>query len=203
MLHGSSIVLPGLAVLLAALPANAHHPMDGAIPSNLAEGFLSGLGHPVIGIDHLAFLLAAGLVAAVFRLGLWLPAVFVAASIGGVALHVLGLDLPLAELVIGASVLGIGAALATAWAMRSTSVWAAGFAVAGLFHGHAYGESIIGAEATPLVAYLAGLALVQTAIGVGAAVAASRARWTAETLAPRLAGAAACGVAVTVLAGMI
>jgi urease accessory protein len=35
---------------------------------------------------------------------------------------------------------------------------------AGLAHGYAYGEAVIGAEATPLVAYLAGLALVQMAL---------------------------------------
>jgi urease accessory protein len=33
---------------------------------------------------------------------------------------------------------------------------------AGFFHGYAYGEAVIGAEATPLAAYLVGLALVQS-----------------------------------------
>ncbi|MBA3477539.1 MAG: HupE/UreJ family protein, partial [Lautropia sp.] len=32
---------------------------------------------------------------------------------------------------------------------------------AGLLHGHAFGEAVIGAEATPLLAYLAGLAVIQ------------------------------------------
>jgi len=36
----------------------------------------------------------------------------------------------------------------------------------GVFHGYAYGESIVGAEMTPLWAYLLGLALVQLAIGL-------------------------------------
>jgi urease accessory protein len=38
-------------------------------------------------------------------------------------------------------------------------------AVSGIFHGYAYGESIVGAEMTPLWAYLLGLALVQLVIG--------------------------------------
>jgi urease accessory protein len=40
-------------------------------------------------------------------------------------------------------------------------------------HGYAYGESIVGAEPTPLVAYLAGFTLIQLAI-VLAAFAAAR-----------------------------
>ena len=39
---------------------------------------------------------------------------------------------------------------------------------AGLFHGHAYGEAIFGAESTPLVAYLAGFGVTQYAIAIAA-----------------------------------
>ncbi|MFN8984581.1 MAG: HupE/UreJ family protein, partial [Alphaproteobacteria bacterium] len=53
----------GLLALLP-LPAAAHHPMDGAMPETLWQGFASGIGHPVSGLDHLAFLLAAGVLAA-------------------------------------------------------------------------------------------------------------------------------------------
>ena len=37
-------------------------------------------------------------------------------------------------------------------------------AVAGIFHGYAYGESIVGAEMTSVVAYLAGFAIIQLVI---------------------------------------
>jgi urease accessory protein len=56
----------------------------------------------------------------------------------------------------------------------------AGFALAGLFHGHAFAEAVIGAEATPIIAYLAGLAVIQGALMLGAmalARQATRARW--------------------------
>ena len=53
----------GMATWSLAAPAFAHHPLDGKIPSNLFEGFMSGLGHPVIGLDHLAFVIAVGLIA--------------------------------------------------------------------------------------------------------------------------------------------
>jgi urease accessory protein len=43
--------------------------------------------------------------------------------------------------------------------------------VAGLFHGHAYGEAIFGAEATPVVAYLAGFGLTQYGIAIVAGTA--------------------------------
>lgn len=48
------------ALLLTLAPASAHHVMDGQLPSTFAQGLLSGLGHPVIGPDHLAFLIAVG-----------------------------------------------------------------------------------------------------------------------------------------------
>jgi urease accessory protein len=73
-------------------------------------------------------------------------------------------------------------------------LWMALFVIAGLFHGYAYGESIYGAEPTPLAAYLAGLVAVQTVLVVGVALL-TRAVWTLSGIAPRLAGAAICGVA--------
>ncbi|MCK6452758.1 MAG: HupE/UreJ family protein [Alphaproteobacteria bacterium] len=42
------------------------------------------------------------------------------------------------------------------------------FSLAGLLHGYAYGESIVGAEPAPLVAYLLGLACIQYAVALGA-----------------------------------
>jgi len=48
---------------LAAAPALAHHPMEsmGLEPTALT-GLISGLAHPVLGPDHLLFLLVLGLV---------------------------------------------------------------------------------------------------------------------------------------------
>ena len=50
------------ATALAVFPrmAWAHHFMDGGLPQTFAQGLLSGLGHPVIGLDHAAFIVAAG-----------------------------------------------------------------------------------------------------------------------------------------------
>jgi urease accessory protein len=188
--------------LVATLPAQAHHMMGGRTPATFAEGLLSGLGHPVIGIDHLAFIVAVGLAVGVAGLSLAMPAVFVVASALGVAIHVSGANLPGAELVVAASVILAGGLLAAGNAARgSLVVWAALFAVAGLFHGYAYGESIFGAERTPLEAYLAGLVIVQAAIAVGVALLTRRP--LTSSLSPRFAGAVIAGIGLAVLAGQI
>ena len=70
---------------------------------------------------------------------------------------------------------------------------AALFAAGGAVHGYALGESIIGAEATPLAAYLIGLVAVQTALTTGIALAArslTKGSLAAPSLQLRLAGLA-------------
>src|SRR5262245_18056848 len=138
--------------------------MDGALATTAAQGLISGLVHPVIGRDHLAFVIAAGLVNGIAGLGFWLPLLFVAASIGGVLLHLTEMDIPLVELAIAISVLLIGAFLASGREMKTAAIAACSFIGVGLLHGYAYGEAIVGAEPTPLYAYLFGLTLIQSAI---------------------------------------
>jgi urease accessory protein len=190
------IGLVAIFALLAADPAFAHHMMGGRTPATFGEGLLSGLGHPVIGIDHLAFLVAIGVAVGVAGLNLMMPALFVAASAAGVALHVKGVDIPGAEIMVAASVIAAGMLVARG-AASSAALWAALFAAGGLVHGYAFGESIFGAETTPLAAYLLGLVVIQSALAIGIAAVTRRA--TADTIGPRLAGAAIAGVGVAVL----
>lgn len=159
--------LAGLGSIVLTQPALAHHPMGGALPANLFQGLMSGLAHPILGPDHLAFIVAIGLLAAVTSLGGLLPAAFVIAGLAGTGLHLAAVNLPLPEVLISASVLGSGLMLV----MRQRpplAVLATVAAIAGLFHGYAYGEAIIGAEMTPLAAYLTGFTLIQLAISLGA-----------------------------------
>lgn len=162
------IGLIGLLLLLLATPASAHHAMDGQVPTNALQGFLSGLAHPVIGIDHLAFVVAAGLLAVTKRQGIWIPIAFVLAALGGTGLHLMGLDLPATEFMIAGSVLGFGILLALPQS-PNLAVMIGLAALAGIFHGYAYGEAIVGAEMNPLMAYLAGFTVVQLAIALLAA----------------------------------
>jgi urease accessory protein len=190
------------AIVLAANPAFAHHPMGGRTPSNFFEGFLSGLGHPIIGIDHLAFLIAAGVVVGIAALNLVLPLVFVGMSAVGVLMHVKGLNIPAVEMLVAASVILAGALLAYG-ARIMPLAWGALFALAGLLHGYAYGEAVAGAEATPIGAYLLGLVVIQGAIVVGIAYAMQKTTSATAGIAPRLAGALVAGIGLAVLAQQV
>ena len=183
---------------LMTASASAHHVMGGKIPTTFAEGFLSGLGHPVIGPDHLAFLLAIGVAVGVGGLNLVLPLLFVIASAIGVTLHVNGVNLPGAEIVVAVSVLFAGFLIARGRALP-VSLWAILFAAAGLFHGYAFGESIFGAERSPLHAYLLGLIIVQSVLTVGTALFVRRKASGVSAIAPRLAGAVIVGVGLATL----
>jgi len=154
--------------LLAAPMAMAHHAMGGATPTNFAQGFLSGIAHPVIGLDHFAFLLVAALLSFTLsgRARYLVPLAFVGATLAGTLYHVSAADLPMTEVVVALSALLGGVAVLL---KRSAPALLLGslFAVIGVFHGYAYGESIVGAEQTPLLSYLAGFALIQYAIVAG------------------------------------
>ena len=73
----SKAIAIGFSLLVVASPASAHHPMGGKMPSTFFEGFLSGLAHPLIGVDHLAFIVAVGLFAAIKPQGILIPIFFV------------------------------------------------------------------------------------------------------------------------------
>jgi urease accessory protein len=196
LLH--SAPLAALAFVVATVPALAHHPMGGKTPATFMEGLLSGFGHPVLGVDHLAFLLAVGIAVGVGGLNLALPAVFVVAMAVGVAAHIKGMGLPAAEIVVALSVLLAGGLIA--WGRTlPVALWAALFAIAGLFHGYALGETVAGAETAPIWAYLLGLVIVQGALTVGVALVARRVAAGVADLAPRLAGAAVVVVGVVAL----
>jgi urease accessory protein len=192
---------PALFLLAGMAPAQAHHAMDYALPVTVLEGFLSGIGHPVLGIDHFIFIVGAGVLAAQFERGWFLPLIFVFASVFAASVRYFGTDLSLGELPVAASIVLLGAMMLAAQTPRDGVVGLM-FLVAGTLHGHALAEAIVGAERTPLVAYLVGLTLIQCAIAFGAWRAAM---WVAGRY-PRvplrqLAGTTAC-IAGLVFSGM-
>jgi urease accessory protein len=185
-----------LALLLAS-PALAHHPMGGEAPQTLWHGLLSGVAHPVIGLDHLAFVVLAGLAAALAGRGLSGALAFVAATLAGTGVHLAGVALPLTELVIAGSVVTLGAVL-LAGRDLSGPVALGGFALAGLFHGWAYGAAVVGSEPMPVVAYLIGFGLVQTASAAGVAWLAAQALMRPQgAMQARLAAAVCLGIGLT------
>lgn len=148
-----------------ANPSLAHHVMGGEIPVTFLHGFLSGLGHPIIGLDHLAFIVAVGLISSLHQNAFFPPFAFLAGTLGGIALQLKFVEMHMAEFAISGSVVLLGALVIRAKHPRMLMTISI-FVVAGILHGYAYGESIVGAELTPLAAYLMGLLTIQYAIAL-------------------------------------
>ena len=193
-----------LAMLAFAPDAvHAHHPMGGMMPTSAWHGFLSGLGHPIIGLDHLAYLAGITILAVAFGRPFAVPAGFVAALIGGVLLHVAGVALPHAESLVTLSVVLVGLMVALA-ARRLTMPVFAGLAGAGVLHGFALGETVVGAEPTPILSYLLGLVDIQIAVAGLLAHVLTRPVPGALMARPamlRLTGVAICAAALAAMAG--
>ena len=158
-----------LPALFIASPALAHHPTGGEAPQTVFHGLISGLAHPVIGLDHLAFIVLIGLAAALSGRILAVPGVFIGATLLGTTLHLAGMTLPLAEWIILASVLGLGAVLVMGRTVAGPVAFG-GVALAGVFHGWAYGAAVVGSTSMPIFAYLLGFGIIQFAIATGVAV---------------------------------
>lgn len=186
------------ALTLLASPALAHHPLNGMPMETFAHGLLSGVGHPLLGFDHLFFVVAMGIAATFTAQRLLTPAAYILAMLAGCVAMYAGLALPLAETAIVVSLLAIGGVVLSGRTL-STGAALGLFALFGLFHGAAFGGAITGQEGgtggAVVAGYLIGLAAVQylIAIAAGAAVRALGAT-EAGAINARLAGAMVAGV---------
>jgi urease accessory protein len=179
----------GWALALVALPALAH------VQEGQAAGFLTGLAHPVSGLDHVLAMIAVGLWGA--QLGapaLWLlPVTFPLVMAFGGFLGLLGIPLPGVEVGIALSALALGFAVATSW--RPPLVLAAVLvAVFAVFHGHAHGTELPEGQSglTYSIGFVVATGLLHLAgIGIGVIQ-----RWPAGQRVLRVlgAGVAAGGV---------
>ena len=150
----------GSVVALVATPGWTHHPFEGVESQDLnpLQGLVSGLGHPLLGADHLVFLLAIVVITVLTTRRWVLP--LLASGLAGSGLAVL-----------------LGAAPAPGPGLALELVVTLSLVVAGLahrgwlptwlllplmgVHGFLLGEPMIGAEPTPLLAYGLGLVLSQ------------------------------------------
>ena len=125
------------AVLLSPVAAMAH------VEGSPAGGFLTGIWHPVSGLDHVLAMVAVGLWGA--QLGapsVWvLPVAFPMVMAFGGTLGLTGLGLPGVELGIAASAIALGAVVLTEARPR---LWLAVLLVGffAIFHGHAHGTEL-------------------------------------------------------------
>ena len=146
-------VVASLGLVAASLlsPAHAHHPFGMGDSTDLSalQGLLSGIGHPLLGPDHLLFLLAIAFI------GLQRPRAWVlpllAAGLGG---SVLSQFVPLPDAVSPWAEAMVSLSLAsTSWLLPLVGL-----------HGFLLGSTIVGAEPTPLFTYFLGLLLGQGAL---------------------------------------
>ena len=162
--------LASLGFVSALLPniAHAHHAMGNRTPGNTFEGLISGLAHPVIGIDHFLFVIAIGVAAYYFGRRTSTALVFIGGTLAGTVIHLYQATLPYPDLWVALTLALLGLLFFRGPAFLRSKAALAFFALSGIAHGYAYGESVVGAEPAPLAAYLVGFAVVQFAIVVGA-----------------------------------
>ncbi len=139
-------------VTVATAPAFAHE------GEGLAGGFMSGLTHPIYGLDHVVAMVAVGLWGAVLGApALWiLPLVFPLVMALGGAMGVLGVALPAVEIGIAASGLVLGLMVAL-WVQAPIWVAAVLVGIFAVFHGHAHGTEL--PEAANPIAYAVGFVI--------------------------------------------
>jgi urease accessory protein len=183
-----------LALALAAAPAEAH------IRQGEASGFLSGLAHPVSGLDHIIAMVAVGLWGA--QLGapaIWLlPVTFPIVMAFGGMLGLMGVPLPYTEVGIALSAIGLGAVVA---AEARPPLWVAALLVGffAIFHGHSHGTEIPPDENGVLysVGFVIATGLLHLAgIGIGLIH-----RWKPGQMILRLGGAGVAAAGGWFLAG--
>lgn len=158
LIHRSTAALGVMlaAGVVAAGPAAAHPHHDHAGLGGLLDGFL----HPILGLDHLAAMVAVGAIAALafHRLPIWsAPVTFVGAMVAGGAIGFAGTEFGGVEMVIAASVL-VGGLVLLAAKQAPLGLWLLPLvAIAGAAHGNAHGLEAP-AAAVP-VAYVVGFVL--------------------------------------------
>ena len=141
-------------LLLSAAPASAHHLMElfhQQQPSPLA-GLLSGLGHPLLGPDHLLFLLALALVG-LQRSSRWMLSLLAVGLLGSLV-GLMSPQLPGAELLVALTLVVEGLVVV---GRLPAALLVPSFAL----HGYVLSAAVIGWEPTAIGAYLVGLLLSQ------------------------------------------
>lgn len=185
-LHTRPSATAATAVLFAIalfwpLVASAH------VGSGPVGGFLSGLSHPVSGLDHVVAMIAVGLWGAQLGMpALWmLPVAFPMLMAAGGVLGLVGLPLPGVEIGIALSAVVLGA-LVLGRVRPPLAIAVAVVAFFAVFHGHAHGTELEGGQNAML--YSLGFVIATGLLhGVGIAMGLIQ-RWEAGRRALRGAG---------------
>ncbi|MGC6483414.1 MAG: HupE/UreJ family protein [Synechococcus sp.] len=150
-----------LLLCAGASPALAHHPFEGVAAVDLSpwQGLISGIGHPLLGLDHLLFLVAI-MFLGLRRPGRWVL-LLLATGLGG---SLLTQVYPLPEFATSVAEAAVSLSLALEGLIALGLVPASLLYPLAALHGYLLGGMIVGAEPTPLLAYGLGLFLAQGSV---------------------------------------
>jgi urease accessory protein len=186
--HALAVLFAGLGLMMAS-PAWAH------AQKGQAAGFLTGLLHPVSGLDHVLAMVAVGLWGA--QLGapaIWmLPVTFPMVMAFGGFLGLIGVRLPGVEIGIAASAILLGAMVARE---ARPPVWLAATLVAcfAVFHGHAHGSELPAGQSGLL--YSVGFVIATGCLHAAGITVGLIHRWNWGRIALRIAGLAVSGAGI-------
>ena len=208
-MSGSNRIWGGVSAALVAVwqvSAFAQTVTDEDPPMTFAEGFMQGVGLPVIGLYHLAAMIGIGILVGIAARGIVPVLAFGLAAIAGVAIQLSPYDIPADGAFVALTTVVIGVLILLRQPL-SPKVASIVFAVAGLAHGYSLGSVVVGADTVPIVAYVSGLLVAQTALGVAScAITLGATKWPAQRTALMIAGClvmVAGGVAAIEAAGLI
>jgi urease accessory protein len=170
-----------MVLALAPAAALAHQ------ETGQAAGFLSGLAHPVSGLDHVLAMIAVGRWGAVLGPpAIWvLPVAFPMVMALGGLMGLLGIPVPGVEIGIAVSAIVLGAMVL---AEVRPSLWIAAAIVAffAIFHGHAHGREL--PEGASALLYSLGFVVATGLLHAAGIVIGVAHRWPAGRQLVRAAG---------------
>jgi urease accessory protein len=129
---------------------------------------------------------------------------FIATAAIGTYGRAVNFDYPYVEQLVALSVVVAGLVVALGLGAKQL-IWLPFAAIAGLLHGYAFGETVLGADGPVIAAYMVGVAVICSAIALGVmlfaskALALSDARWRPL----RLAGALVAILGIYLLAQLV
>ena len=132
LLYSFLFFLPGLVY--------SHHPLNGGIMESFNDGFLSGIGHPILGLDHLAFIVGIGLFSYISRKFYKFSFSFILGTLVGLISIRFGLYLPFYEIIVSFTLILLSYVILSNRGIHSKVVL---FSIFGIFHGWAYGAILL------------------------------------------------------------
>ena len=118
----------------------SHHPLNGGMMEDFSDGFLSGIGHPILGLDHLIFILGVGLISYLSKKLFNFSFSFIGGTFLGMFSIIFGLYLPFYEIIVSLTLLLLGYLILIKHQANSKGFI---FLLFGIFHGWAYGSILL------------------------------------------------------------